>query len=183
MNGGYGGNQNGAGRCRRDGKYKGEKKECARVSVEALCIFRFRELSPRFEEMGIQFGSRDRRRVSPGDTKHPIVGEATGWYLNPPTVTPYLLPSSSLSELLASLPQHACIYLCTTGNRRRGMKKRGIGRAESSSRTFARKRALLRNRRLAPLNARGWKKKRPRRMFSRVRKGCLKIFRRDEALD
>lgn len=95
------------------------------MSVEALCIFRFRELSPRFEEMGIQFGSRDRRRVSPGDTKHPIVGEATGWYLNPPTVTPYLLPSSSLSELLASVPQHACIYLCTTGKQTKRDEKTG----------------------------------------------------------
>lgn len=106
-------------RCRRE-SIKGRKKKKARVLVEALCIFRFGELSPRFEEMGIQFGSSDRRRISSGDTKHPIVGEATGWYLNPPTVTPYLFfPSSSLFKLFASLPQRACIYLCATGNKPR----------------------------------------------------------------
>lgn len=104
MNGDYSGNQNGA-----KGKYKGEKKR-TRVSVEVLCIFRFGELSPRFEEMGIQFGSSDRRRVSSGDTKHPIVGEATGWYLNPPTVTPYLF-SLIIPLQTIRVATSTCVYL------------------------------------------------------------------------
>lgn len=148
-------------RCRRE-SIKGRKKRNARVLVEALCIFRFGELSPRFEEMGIQFGSSDRRRISSGDTKHPIVGEATGWYLNPPTVTPYLFfphhPSSNYSRRYLNVRVFICALRET--NQEKGMKKRGMRRPESSSCTFARKRALLWNRRLAPLNARGWKKKR-----------------------
>lgn len=153
--------------------------------LEALCIFRFGELSPRFEEMGIQFGSSDRRRISSGDTKHPIVGEATGWYLNPPTVTPYLFfphhPSSNYSRRYLNVRVFICALRET--NQEKGMKKRGMRRPESSSCTFARKRALLWNRRLAPLSARGWKKKRPRRMFSRICKGCLKIIQRDESFE
>lgn len=72
---GYGGNRNGAGQCRRDEKYKG-KKEHTQVSEEDLSIRK--ALFSRFREIGIQFGSPDKRRsLVRGDTKHPIVGETT----------------------------------------------------------------------------------------------------------
>lgn len=60
--------------------------------------------------MGIQFGSSDSRRVSPGDTKHPIVGEAIGWYLNPPTVTPYLF-SLIIPLQTTRVATSTCVYL------------------------------------------------------------------------
>lgn len=96
-------------RCRREST-KGRKKERASVGGGALYLSIRRELSPQFEEMGIQFGSSDRRRVSSGDTKHPIVGEATGWYLNPPTVTPYLF-SLIIPLQTIRVATSTCVYL------------------------------------------------------------------------
>lgn len=169
MNGGYSGNQNGA---TSKGKYKGEKKRNARVLVEALCIFRFGELSPRFEEMGIQFGSSDRRRVSSRDTKHPIVGGSDWVVLKPANrhSLPFFPhhPSSNYSHRYFNVR----VFICT-GNKPRGRNEKTGRRPESSSCTFARERALLWNHRLALLSARGWKK-RPRRI-SRVRERRLKI--------
>lgn len=89
---------------------KGREKERASVGGGALYLSIQRELSPQFEEMGIQFGSPDRRRVSPGDTKHPIVGEATGWYLNPPTVAPYFFPLI-IPLQTTRVATSTCVYL------------------------------------------------------------------------
>lgn len=133
---------------------RGEKRtrECRWRSSLYLSIQR--ALSSRFEEMGIQFGSRDRRRVSPGDTKHPIVGEATGWYLNPPTITPYLFPLIiPLRATRVATSTCVCLFV-HYGKQTKRDEKTGTKKTRKLL-AFARKRALLRNRRLAPLNARG----------------------------
>lgn len=89
-----------------DGKVQKEKERNTQVSEEMHCAsFDSASSLPRFGEMGIQFGNPDRRRISLGDTKHPIVGEANGWYLNSPAVIPFGL-------LTPLLPPDIHVFVC-----------------------------------------------------------------------